>query len=117
MQMSPPIRASRVLVELALEAATLLEQAQPAQPAAADTAAIDIISMLVHSYHPKWHYEMGKVGYECDYCGAVIRSNADSARASHHREDCVWIRARAWLDAWDKAHPIGKQEAGSDGTI
>lgn len=50
---------------------------------------------LLNNYSPTWRYEMGRVGYECSFCGVLIRGSADFDKPELHRDDCSYIAANA----------------------
>ena len=49
---------------------------------------------LIHNCNPTWHNQMGKVGYECSWCGSVVQHLDDFIKENEHRFDCEYIVAR-----------------------
>jgi len=67
------------------------------------------LSELIAYYRPSWHYQMGKVGYECSWCSAIIRYESDFDDPDQHSPDCEFIKAKLTLD---NSHAIGYNETG-----
>lgn len=62
---------------------------------AESSSARGLLLGLLNSYIPTWRYEMGRVGYECSFCGALIEHGGDFTKPELHRDDCAYIAANA----------------------
>jgi len=63
----------------------------------------ELLAKLVNAYRPTWHYETGKVGYECGFCRCTTKQNF--WEPENHQSDCALIQAHKVVMA---------QEASSD---
>ncbi len=59
-------------------------------------SAQEILLDLLRSYKPEWHYEMGKVGYHCNFCNTVIKVKEDFYNSEYHADDCPLLPALEW---------------------
>jgi hypothetical protein len=63
--------------------------------------SVAMLRNLVNSYSPEWHYEMGKVGYECAYCRELFRSRSEFHNPAEHRRGCEWVAASQLIEKYD----------------
>lgn len=56
---------------------------------------VELLRRLLAAYRPAWWYMMGKEGYECNFCGGMVRERRDFNKADAHRPDCVYIQAQS----------------------
>lgn len=56
---------------------------------------VELLRRLLAAYRPAWWYMMGKEGYECNFCGIMVRERRDFNMADAHRPDCVYIQAQS----------------------
>ena len=78
----------------------------PKQIANIKAALEDILRLLdtlIYDYRPTWHYQVGKVGYECNLCQSLIPPGETFAQPDLHEPNCALIQAIQVLDARAKA--------------
>lgn len=56
-------------------------------------ATHDALISMVMTYKPTYFYQMGKEGYECNWCLAMIQPRGDFDKPEEHRAHCAYIQA------------------------
>lgn len=66
------------------------------QQTATSSTALHLLTDLITNYTPTWHFSMGKVGFECNFCLRLIANRTDFNNALLHTHDCAYIAALTW---------------------
>lgn len=68
-----------------------------------DGEAVEMLRWVVEAYHPQWHYEMGKTGYECAFCKRLFKTSKEFRDTDDHKIGCQWAQSVVWLEDWQHA--------------
>lgn len=68
-----------------------------AQVAPAEDTARRLLVELIARYRAPWYYQTGKNGYECSFCGTMIRYATGLTNALNHAPDCPYPAAMQFV--------------------